>query len=66
MVEEKLADEVVAKMNEIKKAANDFRNNVASMVSHMNVETKDWHFGVENHEKGVTVDVAVKLVITRK
>ncbi|HEY4698803.1 MAG TPA: hypothetical protein VIH27_00320 [Nitrososphaerales archaeon] len=66
MVEEKLADEVVAKMNEIKKAANDFKKNVESMVSHMNVEMKDWHFGVENHEKGVTLDVAIKLIITRK
>ena len=64
--EEKVVDEALAKINQIKKAAGDFRENVASIVKDMNVESNDWHFNVENHEKGVTIDVAVKLLITRK
>jgi sulfate adenylyltransferase subunit 1 (EFTu-like GTPase family) len=32
----------------------------------MHVESQDWHFNVENHEKGVTIDVAIKLLITKK
>ena len=51
---------------QIKKAAGDFKENVVSLVKDMNVETNDWHFNVESHEKGVVVDVAVKLLITKK
>jgi uncharacterized alkaline shock family protein YloU len=64
--EEKVVDEALAKINQIKKAAGDFRENVASLVKDMNVTSNDWHFNVESHEKGVTIDVAVKLLITQK
>jgi hypothetical protein len=63
---EEAIDEAVSKMNQIRKAAGEFKENVAGLVKDMNVETKDWHFNVENHEEGVTVDVAVKLLITKK
>ena len=66
IAEDNVADEALAKIDQIKKAAGDFRENVASLVKGMDVESKDWHFNVESHEKGVTVDVAVKLLITRK
>ena len=66
MVEDKVVDVAIAKMDQIKKAASDFRENVVSLVKDMNVESKDWHFNVESHEKGVTVDVAIKLLITKK
>jgi hypothetical protein len=63
---EEAVDEAMSKMNQIRKAAGEFKENVAGLVKDMNVETKDWHFNVENHEEGVTVDVAVKLLITKK
>jgi len=64
--EEEVVDEAIGKIDQIRKAAGDFRNNVASIAKNMNVESKDWHFNVESHEKGVTVDVAIKLLITKK
>jgi hypothetical protein len=64
--EEEVVDEAIGKIDQIRKAAGDFRENVAGLVKNMNVESKDWHFNVESHEKGVTVDVAIKLLITRK
>lgn len=66
MVEEEVVDEAIGKIDQIRKAAGDFRANVAGLVKDMNVESKDWHFNVESHEKGVTVDVAIKLLITKK
>ena len=66
MVEDKVVDEAIAKIDQIKKAASDFRENVAGLVKDMHVESKDWHFNVESHEKGVTIDVAIKLLITKK
>jgi len=64
--EEKVVDDALAKIDQIKKAAGDFRENVAILVKDMNVESNDWHFNVESHEKGVIIDVAVKLLITTK
>ena len=64
--EEEVIDEAIGKIDQIRKAAGDFRKNVASIAKNMNVESKDWHFNVESHEKGVTVDVAIKLLITKK
>jgi len=66
MEDEEVVDEAIGKIDQIRKAAGDFRKNVASIAKNMNVESKDWHFNVESHEKGVTVDVAIKLLITRK
>ena len=65
-IEEEVVDEAIGKIDQIRKAAGDFRKNVASIAKNMNVESKDWHFNVESHEKGVTVDVAIKLLITKK
>lgn len=64
--EEEVVDEAIGKIDQIRKAAGDFRENVASIAKNMNVESKDWHFNVESHEKGVIVDVAIKLLITKK
>ena len=64
--EEEVVDEAIGKIDQIRKAAGDFRKNVADIAKSMNVESKDWHFNVESHEKGVTVDVAIKLLITKK
>jgi hypothetical protein len=64
--EDEVVDEAIGKIDQIRKAAGDFRKNVASIAKNMNVESKDWHFNVESHEKGVTVDVAIKLLITKK
>ena len=66
MVEDKVVDEAIAKIDQIKKAAGEFRENVAGLVKDMNVKTKDWHFNVESHEEGVTIDVAIKVLITPK
>ena len=63
---EDVVDEAMSKMNQIRKAAGEFKGNVADLVKDMNVETKDWRFNVESHEEGVTVDVAIKLLLTKK
>ena len=63
---EDVADEALAKIDQIKKAAGDFRKNVSGLVKDMNVKTNDWHVNVESHEEGVVIDVAVKLLITKK
>ncbi len=63
---EDVVDEAMSKMNHIRKAAGEFKGNVAGLVKDMNVETKDWRFNVESHDEGVTVDVAIKLLLTKK
>jgi len=63
---EEIVNIALAQMDQIKKAAGDFKENVVSLVKDMNVESKDWHFNVESHEEGVLVDVAIKLLITKK
>jgi len=61
-----VADDALAKIEQIKKAAGEFRENVTSLVKDMHVEANDWHFNVENHENSVVVDVGIKLLITKK
>ena len=58
------ADAAMDKIGQIRKAVGDFRNAVASHVK--DTEIKDWRFGVETHEEGVTIDVSVKLLIKPK
>jgi uncharacterized alkaline shock family protein YloU len=66
MDNDKIVDDAINKIDQIKKAAGDFRENVAELVKDMHVGTKDWHFNVESNEQGVIVDVAVKLLISKK
>ena len=54
------------KMEQIREAVGDFRNSVAGHVKDFHAEIKDWRFGVETHEEGVTIDVQVKLLIKTK
>jgi len=54
------------KIEEIRKAAIDFKDTVAKGLKDMQVEVKDWRFGTESHEEGVTVDVSVKVLIKPK
>ena len=61
---EGVADAAMDKIGQIRKAVGDFRNAVASHVK--DTEIKDWRFGVETHEEGVTIDVQVKLLIKTK
>jgi hypothetical protein len=63
---EEVAEATMDKMEQIRKAVGDFRNTVAGHVKDLNAEVKDWRFGVESHEEGVTVDVSVKLLIKPK
>ena len=63
---EEVIDETMSKMNQIRKAAGDFKENVAGLVKDLHAETKDWRFNVESHEEGVTIDVAIKMLITKK
>ena len=48
--EEKVVDQALGKITEIKKAAGDFRENVASLLKDVNVTSNDWHFNVESLE----------------
>jgi len=59
-------DDAISKVNQIKKAAGEFRENVAGLVKDVNIESKDWRFNVESHKEGVTIDIAIKLLITKK
>jgi hypothetical protein len=53
-------------MSQIKKAAGEFRENVVGLVKDVNIESTDWRFNVESHKEGVTIDIAIKLLITKK
>jgi hypothetical protein len=55
-----------AKMDDIKKAAFDFRDSVARVLKDHHVEVKDWKVGTESHEEGITIDVSVKVLIKPK
>lgn len=63
---EKAVEVTMDKMDEIRKAMWDFKNNVASHLKDVQTDVKDWRFAVESHEEGVTVDVSVKLLIKQK
>ena len=63
---EKVAEVAMDKMEQIRKVVGDFRKAVASNVKDLHAEIKDWRFGVETHEEGVTIDVSVKLLIKPK
>jgi hypothetical protein len=63
---EEIAEAAMDRMQQIRKAVGDFRNTVATHVKDFHAEVKDWRFGVESHEEGVTVDVSVKLLIKPK
>ena len=39
---------------------------MAGHVKDLHAETKDWRFGIESHEDGVTVEVSIKLLIKSK
>jgi hypothetical protein len=54
------------KMEDIRTAAIDFKNAVTKGLKDMHVEVKDWRFGTESHEDGITVDVSLKLLIKPK
>ena len=60
---EEVVEITMDKMEQIRKAVGDFRNTVASQVKDLHAEIKDWRFGMESHEDGVTVEVSVKLFI---
>jgi hypothetical protein len=63
---DEVVEVAVDKMEQIRKAVGEFRNTVASHVKDLHAEVKDWRFGMETHEDGVTVEVSVKLLIKPK
>ena len=62
---EEAIDEAISKMGQIKKAAGEFKENVTELVKDANIESTDWRFNVESHKEGVTIDIAIKLLITK-
>ncbi len=54
------------KVEEIKKAAMNFKESIAERLKDMHVEMKDWRFGMESNEQGVTIDVTVKVLLKPK
>jgi hypothetical protein len=54
------------KMEEIRKAAMNFKDSIAGQLRDLNVDIKDWRFGMESHEEGVTIDVTVKILLKPK
>jgi len=51
------------KVEEIKKEAVNFKDSLVGRLQDLHVEMKDWHFGVQSNEDGVTVDVTVKVLL---
>jgi hypothetical protein len=62
---EQVIDEAISKMGQIKKAAGEFKENVNELVKDAKIESTDWRFNVESHKEGVTIDIAIKLLITK-
>lgn len=54
------------KMEDIKKAAFDFKDSVLKVLKDNNVVVKDWKVGTESHEEGITIDVSLKVLIKPK
>jgi len=54
------------KVDEIKKEALNFKDSIAGRLKDMNVDMKDWRFGIENSAEGVTIDVTVKVLLSSK
>ena len=63
---EKAIEVTMDKIDEIRNAMGDFKNNVVNHLKDVQTDVKDWRFAVESHEEGVTVDVSVKLLIKQK
>ena len=54
------------KMEKIKQAAVNYREEIASYFKGMTVEVKDWRFAVGSTDEGHTIDAAVKLILKPK
>ncbi len=54
------------RMNKIKDAAIQFKNNVMTFFKEHDVELKDWKFGVESSDSNQVVDVTVKILVKPK
>jgi hypothetical protein len=54
------------KVGAIEREAVKFKDSLAKRLSDMNVQMKDWRFGMESSEEGVTIDVTVKVLLNPK
>ncbi len=54
------------RLESIRKAVNEFKESVGNNLKDLSAELKDWRFAVESHEEGVTIDVAMKLLVKPK
>ncbi len=54
------------RMNKIKDAAIQFKDNVSTFFKDHDVELKDWKFGVESSESNQIIDVTVKILVKPK
>jgi uncharacterized alkaline shock family protein YloU len=59
-------DIALEKVDDIKKEALNFKDSIAGRLKDMNVEMKDWRFGLESKEEGITIDVTVKVLLKSK
>jgi hypothetical protein len=57
------AETALERVDVIKKEAMNFKESIAKHLSDMNVEMKDWRFGIESNDEGTTIDVTVKVLI---
>ena len=63
---EKIVEFTGDRMEELRKAAEKFMEDVTSHFKDMTVEVKEWRFAVGKTEDGHTVDAAVKLLLKNK
>jgi len=54
------------RIEKIRGAINEFRDLMVSKVKDVQTEVTDWKFSMESHQEGVSVDIALKLLIKSK
>ena len=54
------------RIEKIRGAINEFRDLMVSKVKDVQTEVTDWKFSMESHQEGVSVDIALKLLIKPK
>ncbi len=54
------------KMEQIKQAALDFKNQIASFFKDHSAEMKDWRFAIEGVEDGYLINASVQVLVKQK
>ncbi len=61
-----MAEISAERMEKIRQAASNFKDQVASFFKEYSAEMKDWRFAVESTEAGYVIDASVKVLVKQK